>query len=207
MNNRGYLWLHSISLLSLMIVLFSPSTAQANIGLPMLVYIMPASWILFFPIVVIEGWVARSILGIAWKSALLRSALANAASTLVGVPLIWAILVVIEMLTGFGVNPVATLAGRSFGMDSFFAKLLSVAFAAPWLPPSKHYMDWMIPVAGIILIFPFFFASVFIERWIFAMKSDMQKPLVRLWSWKGNIITYGRILCSLIIVLAYDTLK
>jgi len=166
----------------------------------MLALIWPASWVLFIPIVLIEAWVARRIIAeIAWKSSLQRTAIANAATTLAGIPLTWGLLVVVEMLLTSG--------GRSYGIATMPEKLIAVIVQAPWLIPYESDLDWMIPAAAIVLLIPFFFTSVFLERWIFGIKSPIDKTKIKTWSWKANILTYGMILFTLLCFLAYGIVK
>ena len=69
---------------SLCIVLMAmPCAAHADAGVPMLALIWPASWILFIPIVAIEAWIAREVVGLTVKRCILASTAANAVSTLV----------------------------------------------------------------------------------------------------------------------------
>jgi hypothetical protein len=75
---------------SLCIVLMAtPYAARADAGVPMLALVWPASWMLFIPIVAIEAWIARKVVGLTVKRCILASTAANAVSTLVGIPLVW----------------------------------------------------------------------------------------------------------------------
>jgi len=177
----------------------APAIAQADTGVPMLALLWPASWIAFIPVVVIEAWVAKRILDLMWKPALIRSGIANAVSTLVGIPLTWGALVVVEMALPGG--------GRAYGLDTLYQKLFAVVVQAPWLIPYESDLDWMIPAAAIVLLIPFFFVSVFVERWTFNIKKQLDSSRVKYWSWKANLITYGIMESLLVATLAYEILK
>ena len=173
--------------------------ARADAGIPMLAVLWPLSWIAFIPVVIIEAWIAKRIIGLTWKPALIRSGIANAVSTLVGIPLTWFALVLVELVISHG--------GRAFGIETLPQKIFAAVIQAPWLIPYEEDVYWLVPTAAIVLLVPFFFASVFIERWAFDIKKQIEKPLVRLWSWKANLVTYGIMLLLLICTLIYSIVK
>jgi hypothetical protein len=170
-----------------------PCSARADAGVPMLVLIWPASWILFIPVVALEAWIARKIVGLTVKRSVLASACANAVSTLVGIPLVWALLVVIELTFSKG--------GQGFGIDTFWRRAYAVTVQAPWLIPYESELHWMIPLAAVVLLVPFFFASVFIERVVFRRVCSSSPELARRWSWMANVASYSFILAGLVVVL------
>ena len=182
-----------------LLFILAPTVAQADAGVPMLALLWPASWIAFIPVVIIEAWIATRIIGLTWKPALIRSSIANATSTLVGIPLTWGALLIVELGLSGG--------GRAFGIETLPQKLFAAVVQAPWLIPYEEELDWLVPTAAIVLLVPFFFASVFIERWAFDRKKQLEKPLVRLWSWKANLVTYGIMLLLLLGTLIYSIAK
>jgi hypothetical protein len=182
-------------MLSLWVVLVSiPSLARADAGVPMLALIWPASWILFIPIVAIEAWIARKIVGLTVKRSILASTVANAVSTLVGIPLVWGLLVLIEAF-------IVPKGGQALGIDSFWHRVYAVTVQAPWLIPYESELHWMIPLAAIVLLVPFFFASVFLERMVFRRFCSSSPELTRRWSWVANGATYCVMLSGLVVVL------
>jgi hypothetical protein len=165
------------------ICIFSPQSVYANIGVPMLVVVWPLSWIAFVPVVAIEAAVARKVVRLSWRKSLRSSLLANAVSTLVGIPVTWGLLVAIEMIISRG--------GQAFGLKTTLGKVLAVTLQAPWLIPYEKNMRWMLP-AAVTFLLPFFgLASVFIERPIFRKWAGCDKAEARQWSWKANALTYG----------------
>lgn len=159
----------------------------------MLALVWPASWILFIPVVAIEAWIARQIVGMSVKRSVLASAIANAVSTLVGIPLVWGALAAIEMAVSRG--------GEALGIDSFWHRVYAVTVQAPWRIPYESELHWMIPLAAIVLLIPFFFASVFVERMVFRRFCPSFPELARRWSWVANGATYCFMLCGLVIML------
>lgn len=178
---------------SLFVVLTAiPSSARADAGVPMLALIWPAAWILFLPIVA-EAWMARRIVGLTVKRSLLASAGANAVSTLVGIPLVWGLLVVIELTVSKG--------GQALGLDTFWHRAYAVTVQAAWLIPYESELHWMVPLAAIVLLVPFFFASVFIEQMVFRRFCRPSPDLARRWSWMANAASYALILTGLVAML------
>lgn len=175
------------------VILASPSTARADAGVPMLVLIWPASWVLFIPIVALESWIAGKILGIPPRRSFFAAATANAVSTLVGIPLVWVLLVLGELVLSGG--------GRAFGIDSFWRRVFAVTVQAAWLIPYDSELHWMIPTAAMVLLVPFFFASVFVERLVFHRFVSSQPDLARRWSWLANAASYGLLLVALAVML------
>jgi hypothetical protein len=170
-----------------------PCSARADVGVPMLALIWPASWVLFIPIVAIEAWIARKIVGLTVKRSILAATVANAVSTLVGIPLVWGALAAAEIVFSNG--------GRALGIDSFLRRVYAVTVQAAWLIPYESELHWMVPLAAIVLLVPFFFASVFLERTVFRRFCSSSPELARRWSWVANGATYGLTLTGLVVVL------
>jgi hypothetical protein len=70
----------------------------ANVGLPMICVYWPSAWIALVPIVLIEAWVGTRLLKIPFGSVLKTAFLGNFVSTLVGIPVTWLVLALIEFL-------------------------------------------------------------------------------------------------------------
>jgi hypothetical protein len=159
----------------------------------MLALIWPASWALFIPIVAIEAWIARRIVGLTVKQCVLASAVANAVSTLVGIPLVWGLLALLDIVLSGG--------GAALGIETFWQRVYAVTVQAAWLIPYESDLHWMVPAAAIVLLIPFFFASVFLERMVFGRFCSSSPELVRRWSWVANGATYSITFVGLIVVL------
>ncbi len=170
-------------LLTLCILLCMPGMASANAGIPMIFLAMPALGLSIIPIIVIEAIYLSKKLELTIYTAFKTTTLSNLVSTIVGIPLTWLLLVLIQMLAG----------GTSgFGLDTTLGKVLSVTLQAAWLIPYESDLHWMIPVAGSILLVPFFFASWWSEyliskKMLKAHPAQRIKIAVR----NANIITYA----------------
>ncbi|MEM7807781.1 MAG: hypothetical protein AAF561_06690 [Planctomycetota bacterium] len=155
----------------------------ANAGVPMLALHLPAAVALLLPIILIEtttGWATVRQKGLV----LLREvAFANAISTIVGVPMTWALMFLADLLfSGGGFHDITTTSGL----------IQSVVVGAAWLAPYEWQLYWLVPAATLVLLVPYFFVSVFFERWWLLRRL---KPLPRqrllLTVWIGNTLTYS----------------
>lgn len=163
------------------------TAARADMGLPMIFVSMQGLLVAIIPIVLIEALILGRGLKIPWLTSIGASALANLASTFVGVPLAWILMVIFEMLTGGG--------GAEF--DSTLEKVLSVTRDAAWIYP---YENWQIPAAQLVLLVPFFFASWWIETEIVSHGWNAEVTLSRRVCLRANLVTYS--LLAIITVLA-----
>ena len=142
------------SLLLLVVAFLFPTLAHANTGVPMIFLTCPAMLVGLVPIIVIEAYVLSMRLGLSLGAAAKVASVTNAASTLIGIPVAWILLVLLQMFTG---------GGNAYGIETAWKKFLAVTWQAPWLVPYEEDLGWMVPSAGLTLLVPFFFASWFIE--------------------------------------------
>ena len=156
------------------------SAAVANTGVPMIGFIWPGGWLLFPLVVLIEGLVARRMLHLDYRTALVLSAKANAWSTFIGIPIAW----VSWLLLGY-------LAQGVFGGVPQWTFL----FWGAAFPPGRPHRPWLLFASAAVLCVPAFFASVFIERRV----AGRALPGLRVdaWSWWANSLTYAVIIVGL----------
>ena len=117
--------------------------------------IFPAMFLMILalgPIVFIEAFALRS-LNLSLERTVVSAAAANFASTIIGIPLTWALLYALQLATGFISLPPGTFADT----------LLGVTLRAPWAQVSTPELEWTIYTAGMFLLIPFFFASWAVE--------------------------------------------
>lgn len=177
----------------LLLLLLVPSVAIANIGLPMLMVVWPLSAWTVVPVIAVESWVVRRALDIDWQHAALQMTKANILSTLIGIPLAWIISLAIEF--GLAALMVNVLGSKSYPPEQVGA-VGGVILSAPWVGPSEHDLHWIIPLATIVLLVPFFFASYWIESWSVARKLSPEAPRAarravrnaNLWSYLGIFV-------------------
>lgn len=165
------------------LALVVPGIAYANAGVPMLFLAMPAFLISLVPIITIETLYLSKGLELSLGQSLKTVSISNAASTIIGIPLTWFLLVLVQMVTG---------GGGAYGIDSVIGKVLAVTWQAPWLIPYEEDINWMIPVAGLVLLIPFFFTSWWSEYFV-SKKINKTLPSlsIREKVRNANLITYS----------------
>lgn len=143
----------------------------------------PVFAISLLPIILIEGYYLSKSLALKIREGLKISILSNLYSTIIGIPLTWIILVFTQMITG---------GGKAYGLDSVLGKVISVTWQAPWLIPYESDLNWMIPIAGTVLLIPFFLVSWWSEysvTKIYAKSHSSKTVLLKVRN--ANLITYG----------------
>lgn len=143
----------------------------------------PVFAISILPIVLIESYYLSKSLALKLSEAIKIASLSNLYSTIIGIPLTWIILVFVQMITG---------GGKAYGLDSVVGKIISVTWQSPWLIPYESDLNWMIPIAGAVLLIPFFFVSWWAEYTvtkIYTKSHPNQKVLLKVRN--ANLITYG----------------
>lgn len=166
-----------------LLALAVPSMAYANAGVPMLFLAMPAFLFSLVPIIAIESLYISKGLKLPIGQSLKTVSISNLASTILGIPFTWLLLVVVQMVTG---------GGGAYGIDSVMGKVLAVTWQAPWLIPYEKDLNWMIPVAGLVLLVPFFFASWWSEYFVSKKINKALPPLsIKSKVRNANLITYS----------------
>ena len=179
-------------ILFVVVLLLVACPAYADMGIPMIAWILPVSWLSLIPIILVEAIVAARLLKKNYWAALKLSTAANTISTIIGIPVTWLLMTFAQMLVG---------GDRAHGLTTFAQKMYAVTIQSPWLLPyGKSSLRWMFPAAGIFLCVPFFFASVLCEYLVVKKFCD-NSVIVKHWSWIANAITYGLIELSLITLL------
>lgn len=164
-------------------LLMFPQVAFANAGVPMIFLIMPVFGLAIVPIIIIETLYISKFLQLPKKTAAKTVTISNIVSTIVGIPLTWVVLVLIQMTTG---------GGSSYGLDSTLDKVLAVTWQAPWLIPYESDLNWMIPIAGLVLLVPFFYASWWSEYFVTKqIHKDIGVVLIKKYVCNANLITYS----------------
>ncbi len=130
----------------------------ANAGVPMLFVQMPFLLITLPAIIALEAWLSRRWLAVSWPQAWKWTSIANVVSTVVGFPILWIALVVVQMVIGGGGVPKLS--------EPWFS-VYTVTVQAAWLLPFEERLYWMIPTACMVLLVPSFFVTVFIEKRIY----------------------------------------
>ena len=158
----------------------------ANMGVPMLYVQMPWMTIALVPIIVVEALIARRRLGLATSKSFLGTAIANAVSTFVGIPLAW--------FAQFGLNLLIS-GGTGHGLGNPSAIFMSVVVQASWLVPYESELYWMVPTAFLVLLIPAYFVSVLAENLVLRkMWSQMDSRRVSATVWLANTASYAALI-------------
>jgi hypothetical protein len=147
--------------------------------------VFPAALFLLVPIVAVETWIARRITTVSAERRYLGVLTANAVSTIVGWPLTWIILALLQLFIIPG--------GQSgYNFPAPFGAIASVTLQAAWLMPYQDQLYWMIPTAAMVLLIPAFFVTILVEMLVLRFfwretVSSERKSFV----WTANIASYG----------------
>ena len=146
----------------------------------MVAVFLPPLWVAIVPIIVLEAAVVSRLTGHPFRRALVPLAVANAVSTIIGVPILWSILALVEMLC----------CGGALGLTNIWAKIYAVTVQAPWLIPYESEFGWMIPAALVTLGVWFAAFSVLVETPI--ASRALRVPARSMWRGmiSANIISY-----------------
>jgi hypothetical protein len=144
-----------------------PMSVYANIGVPMVAVFLPPLWLSLVPIIVVEALIVKRIAALSHSRAFFSVSLANTISTIVGIPLMWVVLATTEGM----------FAGTALGLDTIGQKIYAVTIQAPWLIPYEDHLNWMIPIALVVLAVPAYFLSVLVEHQVIGrFATESQRP-------------------------------
>jgi hypothetical protein len=153
----------------------------ADAGVPMIYFEWPAMVILFVPVFLIEALFFQRRLSLTFFRASEGSFIANLASTFVGVPLAWAFMLILELISF-----IPGIADKVYKLPSPVLIVLGMAWEGPGIKLS------LVPVVLSLLLIPTFFLSVFFERLILtAMWKGENRDKVRKAVWKANLLSYS----------------
>ena len=173
-----------------MALLVWPRAVQADTGVPMIAVMWPWAWTAFLPVCIVETFIAKRVLRLRVVQCVKLTVIANAWSTLIGIPLTWLVLFLVELVAGLGIALIQPRPG--------LASTLLAPIAAPWLGPSIS--PWYIYGAATFLCIPFMLVSIRVERW--SVAKHVPKDDARRWALAANLATY----MPMIAVLAAKTI-
>ena len=178
------------TLIIFLIVFFYVAPAMADAGLPMLMIVWPGLIIALIPIIALEAYCLRSMLKLPFSRSLKLMTIANLESTLIGIPITWVLLVLIEMLVYFA-------GGTIFKSVTEIPEVLSYIFiitlGAPWIAPfTETQAYWIIPAASLFLLIPFYFVTWYVEYRCLKKRIKKTKPATLSRAVRNiNLISYG----------------
>lgn len=182
-----------------------PSNALANAGLPMLALAWPGMFISLIPIVIIESWYLHRRLNIPFGRSTKIMTIANLESTIIGIPLAWAAMLLLEI--GIGLL-VSSLPFAQTLYNNTFASVVMTFFSAAWIAPDEKHAHWMVPLALIVLMIPFFFATWWIEyKSVKRQMKEADSGEIKTATRNLNLISYGSLVSILAIWLIVAVIK
>ena len=167
----------------------------ADAGVPMLFTTLPAMSALLIPIIVIEGFLCKKWLSITTWDAMKSNAVSNLASTVIGIPLAWALMLGVQ----FATMGVAEWKFPNYSGNSPIANAVLFLLSSAWIAPPSQNSLWLIPAATLVLLVPFFLASYGIEYLVVSYMVGMPEggpanvafPRVRIAVRNANLVTYA----------------
>lgn len=170
----------------------------ADAGLPMLALEWPLMLFALVPVILMEMYVAKRLLALPFKRSWKAVTDANVLSTVIGFPLLWFLLLVVQLFAS---------GGDSYGLHSTWTVLYAVIIQAPWLIPYEEDLYWMVPIAGLYLLLPSFFVSVYSERFIYLRSwKELPKEKIMAFSWRSNACTYALLVLIWLVLLVYNVI-
>jgi hypothetical protein len=144
----------------------------ANIGLPMVAVYLPFAWFALLPTILIEAGYGTRHYHLSFRRALLAQAIANGFSTVIGIPMTWFAIVLVQVaIAPGGIGPA-------------------------WLAPDPSW--WSIAVAVAVLTVVFYFMSVAVEGFVVKrFFCELPRHTIRRWIIQSNGITYALLLALL----------
>lgn len=172
-----------------------PIPLFADAGIPMIAFTWPLMLALLIPVIVTEGLLCKKWLGLRTWEAMKSNACANLLSTVIGIPLAWAVMFAVEI----GTSGLASMSSPIQNWHSPLANVVFVLLGAAWLGPVEGKDVWIIPAATLALLIPFFFASYGIEYLVLHFMVGMPEggppnlaySRVRIAVRNANLVTYG----------------
>jgi len=172
---------------------FSLLPILADAGVPMLFLTFPAMLLLLIPIIIVEGLLCKKWLGITTWESMKANAFSNLASTVIGIPVAWAIMLGVEFAT-------AGIVDWKFPNQDWDSPIVSAVLFllnSAWIRPPARNQAWLIPAAVLVLLVPFFLASYGIEylivRHVVGIADggppNLSYPRVRIAVWNANLLT------------------
>jgi hypothetical protein len=196
--------LRTLFLSAIILILFR-STASADAGIPMICIVEPMLIFLLVPVIIIEsGEMARIIKGIKFSKILRMASMSNLVSTLIGFPIMWALMFAIQMI-------ITRDWGDFYSLSETKQTILEVTVLAPFVPPHEGEKGWLIWVAYLFLMIPFFFVSYWIEYAVtkLYMKSfnpEEEQKTIQAAVFKANIASYILLIASPFAIVLGDRL-
>jgi hypothetical protein len=162
----------------------------ADVGIPMIFVQWPLMLGALIPVIIVEALLIRRWVQISYREAFIGVTKANILSTLVGFPLAWLAMFVVEMGVLMPLGAAAYKWHWHF-LDSPFFQIIGFVIGIAWLGPVNHTGYWLVPLAAALLLIPSFYVSVWLEskvcRWTWP---NIDSAVVRRGVFRANLASY-----------------
>lgn len=183
-----------------------PPDALANAGLPMLALAWPGMFMALLPVIVIEAWYLHSRLKVPFGRSTKITTSSNLISTIIGIPLAWIVMLLIEMVGVLLISQQVPSSGSLY-QSTFGAAIMTIVGAA-WLAPDEKNIHWTLPLAFIVLMIPFFFASWWIEnKSVKRQMKEIDPGEIKIVTRNQNLLSYGLLVLLLLIWLIAQLIR
>jgi hypothetical protein len=171
---------------------FASSNAWAILDVYTVSFVWTAYVLTLLPFIAIEAFVGTRRVNLSWRKALPVVTIGNLLSTIVGIPVVSALLIFLELFIGAGL--------RLFDPSRQSLTLPLPAFGAG-LP--SRYDDWVLYGTFVTLAFLFCIASIWIETKVALRRlPGLSKEAVFAWILRANILTCAMLVaCPLVLAL------
>jgi hypothetical protein len=172
----------------------------ANLGIPMLAVQMPLLLGALPAVVFIESYLLRHWYSMDGFRAVKLATVANLLSTVLGFPIMWFLLFMLQALSSNYIPSPKTEPWQS---------IFSVTAQSAWLENTRHREYWMVPTACLVLLVPAFFMTVFIESFVYrrTLARESSGPTPMQATWRMHWFSYGFLAMAGLFLLTASIVK
>ncbi len=148
---------------------------------------------------IIESWYLHTRLKIPFGRSVKVTTISNLISTIIGIPLAWLAMFLIEMAGGFLLSQFPSI-GPFY--DNTFGAAIMTILGATWIAPDEKHIYWIVPLVFIVLMIPFFFATWWIEyESVKSYMKDIDQNEIKITTRNQNLLSYGFLEVLLLLVI------
>ena len=148
----------------------------------MLVLLWAAHWLAWIPTTVLQAELGRRRLQLSRGAALRTAGAAKLVAIAVGIPLVWAVMVGVQLALGAGLAALGATEGALLGTVTW-------PLRAAWLAPTES--AWRVYLAFAVLLVPCWLVSIGLESLISRRMLVVVEPrAVRAWIQVANLWSY-----------------
>ena len=114
-------------------------------------------------------------------------------------------MLLIEIAGGLLISKIPSIG--PFYQSTFGAAIMTVVGAA-WIAPDEKDIHWTLPLAFIVLMIPFFFATWWIENYsVKRQMKDVDPGEIKIVTRNQNLLSYGFLVAGLLIWLITELIR